>query len=42
MSLYRDSPSLKREIEKEDLNLRGAIDRIALRHAVEELPRGCR
>jgi hypothetical protein len=38
----RDSPSLKREIEKEDLNLRGAIDRIALRHAVEELPRGCR
>jgi hypothetical protein len=41
----RDSPSLKREIEKEDLNplnLRGAIDRIASRHAVEELPRVCR
>jgi RNA polymerase sigma-70 factor, ECF subfamily len=40
--LSRDSPSLKREVEKEDLNLRGAIDRIALRHALEELPGGCR
>ena len=38
----RNSPSLKREVEKEDLNLRGTIDRIALRHAIEELPRGCR
>jgi RNA polymerase sigma-70 factor (ECF subfamily) len=38
----RDSPSLKREVEKEDLNLRGAIDRIVLRHVIEELPRGCR
>ena len=38
----RNSPSLKREVEKEDLNLRGAIDRIVLRHAIEELPRGCR
>jgi RNA polymerase sigma-70 factor (ECF subfamily) len=37
----RNSPSLKREVEKEDLNLRGAIDRIVLRHAIEELPRGC-
>ena len=38
----RTSPSLKREVEKEDLNLRGAIDRIVLSHAIEELPRGCR
>src|SRR5216684_8809643 len=38
----RDSPSIKREVEKEDLNLRGAIDRIVLRQAIEELPRGCR
>jgi RNA polymerase sigma-70 factor (ECF subfamily) len=38
----RNSPSLKREVEKEDLNLRGTIDRIVLRHAIEELPRGCR
>jgi len=38
----RDWPSLKREVEKEDLNLRGAIDRIVLRHVIEELPRGCR
>ncbi len=38
----RNSPSLKREVEKEDLNLRGAIDRIVLRQAIEELPRGCR
>jgi RNA polymerase sigma-70 factor (ECF subfamily) len=40
--LSRNSPSLKREVEKEDLNLRGTIDRIVLRHAIEELPRGCR
>jgi RNA polymerase sigma-70 factor (ECF subfamily) len=33
----RDSPSLKREVEKEDLNLLGAIDRVVLRHAIEEL-----
>ena len=38
----RNSLSLKREVEKEDLNLRGTIDRIVLRHAIEELPRGCR
>src|SRR5216684_1696303 len=38
----RNSPSLKREVEKEDLNLRGAIDRIVLRQAIEELPGGCR
>jgi RNA polymerase sigma-70 factor, ECF subfamily len=37
-----DSPSLKREIGKDDLSLRGAIDRIALRRAIEELPGGAR
>src|ERR1700686_2814067 len=36
------SPSLKREIAKDDLTLRGAIDRIALRRAIEELPGGAR
>jgi RNA polymerase sigma-70 factor (ECF subfamily) len=40
--ISRNSPSLKREVEKEDLNLHGAIDRIVLSHAIEELPRGCR
>ena len=35
-------PSLKREIGKVDPRLSGAIDRIALRRAVEELPAGCR
>src|ERR1700693_1187318 len=37
-----DSPSLKREVGKQDPSLSGAIDRIALRRAVEELPAGCR
>jgi RNA polymerase sigma-70 factor (ECF subfamily) len=37
-----DSPSVKREVGQNDLNLCGAIDRIALRHALEELPGGCR
>src|ERR1700682_5222456 len=37
-----DSPSLKREVGKEDLNLSGAVDRIALRRAIEELPGGWR
>ena len=37
-----ESPSLKREVGKADPNLRGAIDRIALRRAIEELPDGCR
>jgi RNA polymerase sigma-70 factor (ECF subfamily) len=36
-----DSPSLKRELREDDLNLCGAIDRIALRRAIERLPRGC-
>ena len=38
----RDSPSLKREVERQDLNLCGAIDRIVLRRAIEELPGGAR
>jgi len=37
-----DSPSLKRELGKQDPSLRGAIDRIALRRAIEELPGGAR
>jgi len=37
-----DSSSLKREVGKEDLSLSGAVDRIALRRAIEELPGGCR
>jgi RNA polymerase sigma-70 factor (ECF subfamily) len=37
-----DSPSLKREVGKADPSLSGAVDRIALRRAVEELPAGCR
>jgi RNA polymerase sigma-70 factor (ECF subfamily) len=36
------SPSLKRELGKQDQSLCGAIDRIALRRAIEELPRGAR
>lgn len=36
------SASLKREIAKDDLSLRGAIDRITLRRAIEELPGGAR
>src|ERR1700691_2358526 len=37
-----ESSSLKRDVGKADPNLSGAIDRIALRRAVEELPAGCR
>jgi RNA polymerase sigma-70 factor, ECF subfamily len=37
-----DMPSLKRDVGKADPSLRGAIDRIALRRATEELPAGCR
>ena len=37
-----DSPSLKREVGKEDMSLSGAVDRITLRRAIEELPGGCR
>lgn len=37
-----ESPSLKRDVGKADPNLSGAVDRIALRRAIEELPLGCR
>lgn len=37
-----DSPSLRRDIGKPDANLFGAIDRLALRRAMQELPEGCR
>jgi RNA polymerase sigma-70 factor (ECF subfamily) len=37
-----DSPSLKRDIGKDDASLFSAIDRIALRRAMLELPEGCR
>lgn len=37
-----DSSSLKRDVGKADPRLSGAVDRIALSRAVEELPAGCR
>lgn len=37
-----ESPSLRRDIGKSDLNLSGVVDRLALRRAMEELPEGCR
>lgn len=37
-----ESPSLKRDVGRADLRLSGAIDRIALRRAMQELPEGCR
>jgi RNA polymerase sigma-70 factor (ECF subfamily) len=37
-----DSPSMKRDIGKMDPNLSGAVDRIALSRAIEDLPSGCR
>lgn len=37
-----DSPSLKRDVGRADPNLSGAVDRIALNRAIEELPAGCR
>lgn len=37
-----ESPSLTRDIGKADPNLTGAVDRIALQRAIEELPEGCR
>jgi RNA polymerase sigma-70 factor (ECF subfamily) len=37
-----DSPSMKRDIGKMDPNLSGAVDRIALNRAIEDLPSGCR
>ena len=37
-----ESPSLPHDLGETDLNLTGAVDRIALRRAIEALPRGCR
>src|SRR5713101_4690267 len=37
-----ESPSLRRDFGKSDLHLSGAVDRIALRRALQELPEGCR
>jgi RNA polymerase sigma-70 factor (ECF subfamily) len=37
-----ESPSLRRDFGKSDPQLSGAIDRIALRRAMQELPEGCR
>lgn len=37
-----DSPSLKRDVGRMDPNLSGAVDRIALNRAIEDLPSGCR
>lgn len=37
-----DTPSLKRDIGRQDPNLSGAVDRIALNRAIQELPAGCR
>jgi RNA polymerase sigma-70 factor (ECF subfamily) len=37
-----ESPSLKRDVGKDDASLFSAIDRIALRRAMLELPEGCR
>lgn len=37
-----ESPSLRRDVGQSDPRLSGAIDRIALRRAMQELPEGCR
>lgn len=37
-----DSPSLRRDFGKNDPDLTGVVDRIALRRALQELPDGCR
>jgi RNA polymerase sigma-70 factor (ECF subfamily) len=37
-----DSPSLHRDFGKNDPDLSGVVDRIALRRALQELPEGCR
>ncbi|MGH9495778.1 MAG: RNA polymerase sigma factor [Candidatus Sulfotelmatobacter sp.] len=37
-----ESPSLHRDFGKNDPDLTGVVDRIALRRALEELPQGCR
>jgi RNA polymerase sigma-70 factor (ECF subfamily) len=40
--LSEESPSPRHDLGKTDLALAGAIDRIALRRAVQKLPEGCR
>lgn len=40
--VHPDSPSLYRDFGKNDLDLAGVVDRIALRRALAELPEGCR
>jgi len=40
--LSSESPSLRRDFGKRDPQLSGAIERIALRRAIQELPEGCR
>jgi RNA polymerase sigma-70 factor (ECF subfamily) len=37
-----ETPSLRRDVGTPDLNLNGAVDRITLRRALQELPDGCR
>jgi RNA polymerase sigma-70 factor (ECF subfamily) len=37
-----DSPTLRRDFGKNDPDLTGVVDRIALRRALQELPEGCR
>src|SRR6266481_3872772 len=37
-----ESPSLRRDFGKSDPHLSGAVDRLALRRALQELPEGCR
>jgi RNA polymerase sigma-70 factor (ECF subfamily) len=37
-----ESPSLRRDVGQADMRLTGAVDRIALRRALLELPEGCR
>lgn len=37
-----DSPSLRREFGRSDPSLSGAVDRISLQRAIQELPPGCR
>ena len=38
----QESPSLRRDVGGADPQLSGAIDRLALRRAMQELPEGCR
>jgi RNA polymerase sigma-70 factor (ECF subfamily) len=37
-----ETPSLRRDVGRDDLNLSGVVDRITLRRAMQELPEGCR